>query len=474
MNDERKPNLALDAPPGKLQRRAETGTRGWFPQFTLFLLVILQLIITAGVAQLLLRDSYERKQGSGSKTSGSELRDLAIELENKSLDDQAARSWENYLDTTPDAPDKPEILYRIGKLYMQAEKFDQAAAAFVRCEQVGDENELKSKIGQNLVTCLRRLGLYGEVGRELSRRVEIGGSDVKKGNVLATLAGEELMEADLDRMIERRVDQMLSLQGGQGNDMRETLLRQFSAPEMRQRLFQELLQTELFTRRARELHLDRKDDFLRARQSLEDNLLASRFQALELAKIEPTDVDIEAYYKFEQDRYREPDAMQAVVLSLSKDEDPMTLLQDVKSAEDFKQLVNQRQSEEDEDADVNSAVEPQRIVRGQNHFDLGKTDTLFELNAGQWTTEPHVNGDRQFLVLVDSQIPAHTPPLSEIRPRVENDYISRKRQELSQKMFEELIGRYDVKILSMTGQPADQHTATEDKPSDEQESNSDE
>ena len=54
-------------------------------------------------------------------------RNLALELEDKSLDVQAAEAWERYLDAEPDTRDRPEILYRIGKLYMQAEKFDLAA-----------------------------------------------------------------------------------------------------------------------------------------------------------------------------------------------------------------------------------------------------------------------------------------------------------------------------------------------------------
>ena len=464
MNDERKPNLTLDAPPGKLQRRARSEARGgWWP------ILILQLVILTCIALLLLRDSDETKRSKGSGTRPAELRDLALELEKRSLDGEAARSWEQYLRAAPDASDRLEIWYRIGKLYMQARQFDQAATAFVRCEQVGDEGKLKTKIGQKLVTCLRRLGLYGEVGRELSRRVETGGSDVKKGKVLATLAGEDLTEADLDRMIERRVDQMLSMQGGHGGTMRQAMLRQFSSPEMRQQLFQELLQTELFTRRARELNLDRNEEFLLARQALEDNLLASRFQARELNNAQPTDVDVEAYYKSEEDRYHESEAMQVVVVTLSKNEDPVTLLQGVKSGEDFRQLADIRNSERN--GSSTPTVTPRRVVRGQNHFELGNTDPLFELNADQWTTEPHTNDHNRFLVLIDSKTPAHTPPLSKIRARVENDYISRKRQELSRKIFEELAARYNVRILSTVDEPAENDVATDNEATDEKPGN---
>ena len=137
-----------------------------------------------------------------------------MELENRSLPGPAAAAWEKYLDRVPTTDDRLEICYRVGKLYLQAEQYAPAAAAFVHAEQLaGDNAELKQRIGPQLVTCLRRLGLYGEVGRELSRRVETGAEGTAQGKMLATLAGEPLTDADLDRLIERRVDQMLAVQG---------------------------------------------------------------------------------------------------------------------------------------------------------------------------------------------------------------------------------------------------------------------
>ena len=83
------------------------------------------------------------------------------------------------------------MLYRVGGLLMDAEDFSGAVTALVEAEQlVSDDDELKSKLGPKIVECLRRLGRYGEVGRELSRQVEVGSGDTAQGNVLATLAGE--------------------------------------------------------------------------------------------------------------------------------------------------------------------------------------------------------------------------------------------------------------------------------------------
>jgi hypothetical protein len=93
-------------------------------------------------------------------------------------------------------------------------------------------------------------------------------------------------------------------------------------------------------------------------------------------------------------------------------------------------------------------VTPLEVVRDRSHPQLGDTQALFDLGPGKWTTEPHVNGDDRYLVLVEGKTAPRTPPLSEVRSRVELDYVSRKRQELSNRLFADLMSRYDVKIVA--------------------------
>jgi len=379
-----------------------------------------------------------------------DLKTTAIELEERSLEAQAARAWRAYLEAEPETSERAEILYRIGTLYMAAEQFDEAAAALVQSElAAGSEPGLKSKIGPKLVECLRRLGRYGEVGRELSRQVEAGADQVAKGNVLATLAGEPLTEADVDRMIERQVDRLLAVQGTpQDEAARQAVLRQFSNAQARRQMLQELLQTELFCRRARELKLDQEDEFLQARQHLEQSLLASRFLARQLEKIRPTDVDLQSYYKANQDRYREPESAEVRLIELGAEEDVAALLETIKSADDFRKLASERRSP---DAPDGEAPPPRAIQRGRVDPLLGDVEKLFELSEGQWTTEPHVNGDQKHLVLVEKKTPARVPPLSEVRRRVEADYSQIKRQELTEQLFRDLLTRYDVRIMPPGG-----------------------
>ena len=328
---------------------------------------------------------------------------------------------------------------------MQAEQFDRAAVALLRCEQSAEDNaELRRKVGPEIINCLRRLGLHGEVGRELSRRARGRGGGREEGESPATLAGEPLTEADLDRLIERRVDQMLAMQGAAGNEaVLEQFLAESARPETRRQLFQELLQTELFTRRARELGLDKDQEYVAARQALEDNLLAARFQTRELAKIQPTDVDLEALYKSRETEYREPEQLTAWIEELKADDKPQAILEGIKSADDFRQWQKKHRGDVAADG---PAAKPETLVRGRPHPQLGNTDALFSLDAGQWTKEPVVNEQRQYLVLVEGKSPARTPPLEEIRDRVRADYVARKREEMARRLSDELMERYQVKL----------------------------
>lgn len=305
MNVEDKPNLSLGAPPKGMKIKT-----GGVPTKLFLVIVLLQLVVIA--LFFVKPEPVMSTNGLGTKAPDPswDFKTVALALEDRSLDAQAAQAWENYLAQAPDLGERPQILYRIGKLYMQAEQYDRAAAALVQADlSAGEGSDLKAKTGPKMVECLRKLGLYGEVGRELSRRVEVGAGEQGRGPKIASFAGEALHQADLDRMIERRVDQMLAMQGGAGNEQqRRMLIQQMKSPQMIQQIFQECLQTELFARRARELKLDKEDQFLDAKEFLIQNLLATNFMNRELEKIQPTTMDVEAFFEANKEMYKDEES----------------------------------------------------------------------------------------------------------------------------------------------------------------------
>jgi hypothetical protein len=459
MNDGAKPQLALGTPPGKLKAAGGGGLgRWWLLSIVLqgLTLVLIVLLIRQGTTP-----NTPLSNTAASIAGGEDPRAVALALEDRSLDLQAAEAWRQYLQQNPAATDRAEVLYRMGKLYLNAEQYGDGAAALVRAEQAaGDNEDLKAKIGPQLITCLRRLGRYGEVGRELSRQIEAGASDVGQGKVLATVAGESLTDADLDRMVEQRVDQQLRMAGaGEDESTRQMLLKRFAEPSIRQQLLTDLLRRELFTRRARELELDQTEDFARQRQMLEDDLLADRFEQQKLAPIQPTRVDLESFYAARREGYVEPESAECTFFELEPDERAEDVLKDVESADDFRQVAAER----DEDAgDAPAGPETVVLVRGREHPVLGDVEAVFDLDAGSWTSKPLSNGERRFMVLIEKKTPARTPEFDEVASRVEAEYRNRKRQEVLERTFQELMVRYDVKL---------QPQATRDAPASSPEDN---
>lgn len=446
-----KPNLQLGDPPSEFVRRKATGRGIW-------ILCLLQIATLVALGVLLFGRAPTAGESAADAERADEIRATAMALEERNLAAEAATAWREYLRSASAVEDRAQILYRVGGLLMERDDFSGAVGALVAAEQLtSDGDPLRQKIGPKIVVCLRRLGHYGEVGRELSRQVEIGGDQTAEPKLLATFAGESFTEADLDRMIERTVDRLLAMQPeGQVSLGREQILKQYQSGEARGQMLQQIIQRELFSRRARELKIDQEETFQQARDTLETELLASQFLSREMAKILPTDVDLESYYRAQEDDYRQPESAAVVVLPLQDGQSAAEVLAGIQSADDFRKLAD----ETHEDAEV----VPIRIVQGERHHRLGDVSELFALAVGEWTQEPVATPHEQALVLVDSKTPAATPPLEQIRFRVEADYRRKKGQELMQQLAADLMSRYDVRIHAEPTVETDDTPAASDEP----------
>ena len=97
---------------------------------------------------------------------------------------------------------------------------------------------------------------------------------------------------------------------------------------------------------------------------------------------------------------------------------------------------------------------------------FGDPEPLFDLSQDQWTTEPHIGtGDEKYLVLVERKSAARIPPLEEIESQVRDEYGTRKRRELSEQLFRDLMSRYQVRLV----EPAKADDQANDQPAGEAE-----
>jgi len=299
------PRIELGKPPGKLAKASRPPGRG-----LLLFVVLLQIVIVVFIPLSFLRTGGRLGGGAAAPADSvraKQLRAVALDLEHRGLSMEAARQWERYLAAAPSSKERARILYRIGSAYFDAHDFEKAAAAFVRAEHAPDCDEaLKGKIGPKMVDALRGAGLYSEVGRELARRTAASAGKTPQGKVLATLGNEPLTDKDLDRMINFRVDRMLALQGASAApETRAALYKQMTDPKTRRQILGDIIRTEILSRRARELGLDKGDDFKNALGLAEQELLATMFLEKELGKVAPTRVDLEDYFNAHKEDYRD-------------------------------------------------------------------------------------------------------------------------------------------------------------------------
>ena len=427
-------------PQGRRDQAAAPERARW-----LRLLVFLNAGVLACMAAFLVRGALWSPQPAAPAVLPEQLEATAVALEKRGLDAPAAAAWQSYLDAAPESPERADILYHIGELHMQAEQFDQAASAFVRAELAAGENkELAAKVGPRLIACLRGMGRFGEVSRELARRLDAGAKKSGDRQVVATIGDIKITESDLDRMVEHHVDQLLAAQGVSGDRVRRQMaLRQASSPNVRAQLLHELVQRELFLRRTLELKLDRDEDFVLARQQAAEGLLLRKLQNRELKLSPPTDADLEAFYKEHQADYRQPDSLGVLGIRVADAKAAAALLEKITSAADFRKQAQQiRQS-----GSPNGEMAFGRtLFRGQVDPVLGNTDALFALSEGQWTKEPITRNAGALLVLVETKAAARTPSLAEMKQYVQGQYIQRKKSQALDKLFRDLVARYDVDI----------------------------
>ncbi len=430
MTEPMAPRLSLETP-----QRLRTHPHG-----SLLVPLLLVLIALMQAAGLLLWWRGPSDHGGATSHPGRarEFFDLALALEQKSLPREAARAFEQFLALSQEDKDRPQHFYHAGSLRMDAGDFDLAAAHFIAAEIAvkGGSAALPRELGTRLIDCLRRLGLHGEVGRELARRVDAGGAP-DSSKVVATYGDESITEADLDRWIERRVDQMLGPSVAVDAQDRQSLLEQWSSKERRAEVLSEILRTDLFARRARELLLDQKPELKDMVRDSEQGLLALMLEREELSSRRPTESDVEAYFAAHRGDYRTPRSADILLLELEPDESLPDLKSRIVDAQAFVKEAEQRGP-------------PQRI-----HLVEGGADPKWQpfanlfwsMQPGDFTHEPLPVGEQRFLALVESSQESREPAYEEVNEQVIRDYSEVKRAEILSQLAGDLMKRYDVKLL---------------------------
>jgi len=215
------------------------------------------------------------------------------------------------------------------------------------------------------------------------------------------------------------------------------------APEELAGLIRDQVREEVYCREAMAMGLDKDDTIIRRR--LRQKLEFVSNDITDMA--EPTDADLEAYFRAHVDTFRieAQFTFRHVYLNPEKHHDSL--------ARDATQLLDQL-NQVGSGADLSAlgdsfllehqftAVPASEVVK---QFGEKFAAKLNGLPSAQWQG-PVESGYGVHLVLVSERTPAHLPTLAEVRPAVRHAWAEARRLEANEKFYLDLLKRYTVTI----------------------------
>ena len=201
---------------------------------------------------------------------------------------------------------------------------------------------------------------------------------------------------------------------------------------------------EVFYREALALGLDRDDTIIRRRLQQKVEFISEEAAAL----AQPTDEELNAYLKMNADAFRIEPRVTFSQLYLDPRKRSSTLDADAKR---LLEALNSGSASQDPArlGDRLMLLEPR--YEGESKTELARlfgsefAEALVKQPAGQWAG-PIASGYGVHLVKVESLVAGGVPELAAVRPLVEREWATAKRQELSKAFYEKLRAKYAIKV----------------------------
>ena len=301
-----------------------------FPIWLPVLLVLLTAAVCVDIFISLTRSGAH--QTSAAPENGmlpaQEQKNLALKLEKQGLNHAAVLAWEQYLAVA--APNKENtalIWYRIGKLRQDAGDYEKALAAYYRSESFGETASIAPEIASRIQDCLESMGKFAALRHELADRVGMELSDAPPDageTVLAEIGAMKITKADLDRHIERVIDQQMRMSGvslapAERLNQKKALFNQLSSSDSQQMILGQMVGESLLYQKARESGLADDPEIQNLLLSQKKSLLSQLYVEKMLAdKITITPTDLETFFKSNKETF-------------STEENPEPAFEDVKT-----------------------------------------------------------------------------------------------------------------------------------------------
>ncbi|MGK0188224.1 MAG: peptidyl-prolyl cis-trans isomerase C [Verrucomicrobiales bacterium] len=449
-----------------LPPRASTSSPGG-GKGTLLLLVVVALLGAANLVLMLQQGGGAAADGTDAASSANgkngtaglsleSQRQLALKLEGQGLNDVAADAWVDYLAAAASqAKVASAIWYRIGKLYQDAGAYDNALAAYYRCEALDPDTALKDEIGRRAQESLESMGKFAALKQELATRVSIDGTAAAAGDeIIAEIGPRKITRSELDQQIEASIENQLArfaarMPEEQLKQQKESMLKQFSSDSQRMQFLQSFVVQEILYRKARESKLTEKPIVRAQLQDMERNFLAQQMMALEIeSKLNIVDSDLITYYEANKATYLEPESAMVSQIVVADEALAQSLAEELLDA-DLAAFAEKAKEVSIDDAtrenggEVAAAIQKGRPGQG---VDTAVAAAVFETEAGKMIAAPVQTAQGHALAFVRERQPSRQLAFQEVRDRVYSELRSRKEQETEQQLIGRLRDEYNVVI----------------------------
>lgn len=438
------------ADPGRRSSRAGSGL-----MFVLLLILLIFNILRFFVGA---PDGGLHASGDVAAMPVQQLKEVALELENHNIHGPAADRWEEYLEQAHlVGVEAGRIRYYVGKNRQQAGDYARAFDQYVLAEKLlgGDEPNLEDEIAQRRMECLRRLGQYSDLTREIGNRARgAEGASLEGQQVVAVIDGRKMTVADFDRLLTQEIDLAVRSRMGLSREEEDAQRRraheQFGEPEIRARELERIVVARVLSKEARQRKLHQSDAFLERMASVSDSLLSSTLMAEEMkARATVTDEDVERFYVANREHYEQPPVSFIAHVQVQSEDQAKELLVRIAQGASFDDLVK-RESLDKTTANKMGILATPVLADGEQVPLFGANAMLHDaIRAGEAASvlpEPWQSPRGWHVIKIVSHRPKVTPPLDEIRQTVLRDTTLTRQREVSRQYIDELFQKYEVKV----------------------------
>jgi hypothetical protein len=195
------------------------------------------------------------------------------------------------------------------------------------------------------------------------------------------------------------------------------------------------------------MQLDRDDIVIRRRLRQKLEMLAEDIALL----APPTESELQEFMDANEDRFRMPTVLTIRQVYFSDDEDAARA--EVAANELLERLDRDAGNVDLESAGDRSMLPPVlesvRSSELDSLFGRGFSEAVEAIEAGSWGG-PVRSGYGLHLVRVDSRVDGYLPDLEEIAPTVQREWMSVRRTEAIDGLYERLADNYDITIEAST------------------------